>query len=679
MKVHFFKVCVVMLVSLTFFGARAQNTEYKFGKVQKSDVELITHPLDTSASAVILADIGRTEFRYSSNQGFTYELKRLIRIKVLTKDGLSYGDFSIPFYHNQTDHENVSLVKGITYNMEGNKVTKTKLERSSIFTEETSNNWMSKKISMPNVQVGSVIEITYSLSSPFLWNLNTWYFQSEIPTVYNEYNLSIPEYFDYQFLHSGYVQLTKSENSRISSQITIQSKNRGSSGRLVTKTSYDTESITYYIDKYLWVSKDVPAYKPEAYIASKADYISKIEFELRGTKFPNQPYEAKMGNWTTLNKHFLDHEDFGTTLSQTGFMNAELAEIAKLESKNDQIVATVRTINQNVAWDEKNRIYSESTRKSWMEHNGSSADINLMLVAALRELGFQADPVLISTRQNGVVNEAFAMSKQFNYVIAAVEAPEGLLLLDATEKYFPIGVLPERCLNGQGWRVSESKPGWLPLKPSEKSQYRFQGIYEIEQSGIVTANVQTSQSGYSGFRAHRKFRMDGEEDYLKDIVDDRTEWVINEHSFDAGKTPSDPFKCAFELELSEPFIVGAEKIYVESTQNEVIDENPFKIEKRDYPVDFTRPIHNTYLFKYKIPKGYEVEELPKSIAFALPNHAGKFTFNTSSMNGEIQVLVDFRIEKTIFIPSEYSILKQFYSEVLKKCNEQIVLAKISNE
>ena len=44
-----------------------------------------------------------------------------------------------------------------------------------------------------------------------------------------------------------------------------------------------------------------------------------------------------------------------------------------------------------------------------------------------------------------------------------------------------------------------------------------------------------------------------------------------------------------------------------------IDENPFKQEKRDYPIDFKYPIHDSYTITYNIPQGYVVESIPEKI------------------------------------------------------------------
>ena len=57
----------------------------------------------------------------------------------------------------------------------------------------------------------------------------------------------------------------------------------------------------------------------------------------------------------------------------------------------------------------------KGTRKAYLEGEGNVADINLLLIAMLRSQGVDANPVLVSTRNNGI--PLFPTRKGFNYVI----------------------------------------------------------------------------------------------------------------------------------------------------------------------------------------------------------------------------------------------------------------------
>ena len=67
----------------------------------------------------------------------------------------------------------------------------------------------------------------------------------------------------------------------------------------------------------------------------------------------------------------------------------------------------------------------------------------------LRFAGLEANPVLVSSRGNGV--PLFPTLNGFDYVISIVQFPDNsYILLDATEMYSLPNVLPVRALNWDG-------------------------------------------------------------------------------------------------------------------------------------------------------------------------------------------------------------------------------------
>ncbi|MEN8251746.1 MAG: transglutaminase, partial [Bacteroidota bacterium] len=113
---------------------------------------------------------------------------------------------------------------------------------------------------------------------------------------------------------------------------------------------------------------------------------------------------------------------------------------------------------------------------------------------------------------------------------------------------------------------------------------------------------------------------------------------------------------------------------------EIIEENPFKLEKREYPVDYGFPIRKEYNFNFKLPEGYVIEETPAPESLSMKGDAATFSYDISKENpGELIVKADFSINKTMFVQTEYSELKAFYNAMLKKCTEQVVLKKSSGQ
>ena len=106
-----------------------------------------------------------------------------------------------------------------------------------------------------------------------------------------------------------------------------------------------------------------------------------------------------------------------------------------------------------------------------------------------------------------------------------------------------------------------------------------------------------------------------------------------------------------------------------------IDENPFKQEKRDYPIDFKYPIHDSYTITYNIPQGYVVESIPEKANIATEDNLASFSFLTANMGNKVQIVSSFYINSALISSEYYDSLKEFYNQVFLKMNEKIVLKK----
>ncbi len=106
-----------------------------------------------------------------------------------------------------------------------------------------------------------------------------------------------------------------------------------------------------------------------------------------------------------------------------------------------------------------------------------------------------------------------------------------------------------------------------------------------------------------------------------------------------------------------------------------IKENPFKLEERQYPIDFIIPYTDKYLVNIKLPEGYSVESLPTSMALEFNDANVKFTYLIKQNGGFLQLKVELDIVNPLILPKDYKDFKDFYSKIVEKQAEQVVLTK----
>ena len=165
------KSIILPILFLYPFVSFCQKPPIKFGDVSMDELKMTVYPKDSSVEAVVLVDFAESRLDYSQSQGsFQVLFERTRRVKILTKEGLDWGNFNIPLYHNNSDEEKVTGLKAVTYNLENGKIVETKSKSESIIKEKYDENLNFIKVTWPNVKVGSVLEITYKVTSDFVFN-----------------------------------------------------------------------------------------------------------------------------------------------------------------------------------------------------------------------------------------------------------------------------------------------------------------------------------------------------------------------------------------------------------------------------------------------------------------------------------------------------------------------------
>ena len=669
---HLFKLILLLAIPVI---CNAQKPPVKFGDISIEDLKMTHYAKDSSAEAVILVDYGQSELVYDQSEGFQLQFERLTRIKILTKDGLDWADFTVPLYHDGGRDEKMSGLKAVTYNLENGKTIESKLKNDAVFKEKQDANWDNMKMTLPNAKAGSIVEITYKVRSDFWFNFQDWEFQSTIPTVWSEYRARIPEYFNFEKYMQGYIQLAANENTTASNSINLLSKER-SEGRGGVQTEFNQEKIDFQEARFRWAAKDVPAFKSEPFITTYRDYISKMNFELAYTKFPNSAIKNYMGTWEDINKRYAESSDFGGEVTGNGFLKNKVEEItAGMKTPEEKIASICKYVKQNILWDGTSRKFLTTTIKKVLdEKKGNSAGINLLLASMLEKAGLSAYPVLSSTRDHGFLREEIPVSSQFNYVICAVKVADKFILLDATEKFLPVGVLPERCLNGKGFLVSKEGFQWLALQTPGKSRTIVNADVAMTESGELNGKLTIERTGYYALNERKKFVDKGQEEYVKDFLGSRT-WDLAKSEFYNAKELSEPFKVLHQMKVSDHVTSAGDVLYMNPFLLMRMEANEFSLEKRDYPVNFGSPFERMYTCKIKIPDGFQVDELPQSKVFALPEAGGKFLYNVARLENVISITSIFQINRDIFTQVEYPNLREFYNLVVAKQAEQIVLKK----
>ncbi|GAA4354306.1 hypothetical protein GCM10023185_15970 [Hymenobacter saemangeumensis] len=638
------------LLLLTLGGqAQAQPEPLAFGQLDARLLSAAPFTGDSAAEAVILCDYGMASI---VGEGARTQVKfdRVTRIKILKKAGFDWGKVEVLLRHEQADHaERLTNLQGFTYNLVGGQVQRQALPESSVFTDRVSALYSLHKFALPNVREGSVIEYRYTLLSDYVFSFRGWQFQHSIPVRWSEYRAAMPHQFVYKIL--------------------LQSKYP-----LALEEKAGEHSLT---PRFRWAMRDVPALRTEPYMTTAADYVDGLTFELA-----NYDGQDVSRSWEQID-YFITHDpELGQQLDAAGFLKADLARLPAPAAGNElQRLAAVRAlVGRAVRCTGELRLQASAPlRKIYLEtHQGNVADVNFLLVAALRAAGFQASPVLLSTRSHGRIRASLPLLSQFNYVAAHVALPDGQeLVLDATDPRLPYDMLPERCLNQQG-RLIGDKAGtsrWIELRPRHRHTHLQRVELQLSADGTLRGQVHEEFAGYAGAEARRELREQGERSYSQQQARQHAGWLYEGLKVSNADSAALPLALSYRLTLPSTGKQALDLIYLSPLRDFGIPSNPFRAETRAFPVDFGMAREEMLVISLSLPPGYALAELPRSKAVDLPDNGGRFVCSTTQSGSTVQLSSRLTLRKPQYSPAEYGQLRELYRLLLEKQAEKLIVKK----
>lgn len=670
------KVLTTLLILFLSYVQYAQD--YDFGKVSKQELEEKICPQDSSANAVVLYKNEKISFEYIQGEGFMQNREVHERIKIYNKEGFNWATKKVRLYNRSAaNSESLSSLKGYTFNLIGGKIEKDKLKKEGMFEELANKYWKFESFTMPNVKEGCVIEYSYQIKSPYL-QIDDIDFQYNIPILKYDLKISTPEYYMYnKLLNPKSRYIPKFDMTKVHNSFTIHSKERSGSGWGVSKTEF-SQSKTDYLDNVITSSEEnIPALKDEPLVDNINNYRAKLILELTAIKYPNKPLETFSSTWEKVTKRIYDSDEFGAQLDKTGYFEEDLEALIGGETNDAKKIALIfEYVKRKVKW---NGYYGYRTengvRKAYKEGSGNIGDINLMLISMLRSAKINANPVLVSTKNNGI--PLFPTRQGFNYVICMIEDVNFNVLLDATSAYSTINVLPVRTLNWQGRVIRENgSSAWIDLQPSINSDETVLLNMTINPDLTVEGKVRENYTNYVAMLHRNRYANVSHDDLIKMFEKNKGEIVIENLEPNNVKDVDKPLQITYDFQSNDGIEEIAGKLYFSPMLFLATLENPFKQTKRNYPITMDFPVGTKYMVNIVIPEGYEVETIPESSAVDFNNGAAKLTYVVRQNGKYLQLLVNFDLNTTLVLPEDYENFKSFFKSSVEKQNEKVVLKKI---
>lgn len=645
------KAIYISLILL--FGINIQAQDYRFGKVSKEELQKENSAINPEAAAEILYESARVTMEYStSNQRFEAVKEFEGRIKIYDKDNVNqdYLVKQVRLYSPGADREKVSFFKGVTYNLVNGEIVTDRVKNSDIFRERHNKYWESEKLTFPNVKNGSVLEYSYTVTSPNVRDMKRWFFQQEIPVVYSRYTFIRPEYFSFIPDMRGTIQGKKTEN-RI-----------------------NEAGFNYRNDITEFVYENLPALKDEAYVLNPDNLKASLRYELMKFEYPGRVSENFATTWIQIGSDLMERSDFGRQLNGIGFLDETVNQItASAQTPAAKADAIFNYVKNNYTWNNFRGLGTENgLRKTFKDRTGNASDINLLLVAMLRRAEIPAYPIVLSTVDNLLINYSFPSMTNLDFVIVGADISGGLYLMDATEKHSRINMLPLRDLNQRGFLILDKTVREVPLTNQALSSVKETLNSNLTPDGKISGNYVEIKDMY--FAMNDKMRRTDnpkrfESNYLSDYQFDVSDFRIDENP-EKGIV-----RYSFKFEDLKAADVIGDKIIVNPMLFLQNSKSTFTAQTRNYPLEFGSVISNSRTIKIKIPEGYKVESLPNEQTFLVEGKVAGYVYKAEEKDGHIIVSTLHQIGESILPAEFYEPMRTLENNMITTEDQQVILVK----
>ncbi len=337
-------------------------------------------------NALLLLDHGELEI-FKSNQIAYSSFKRHRVVKILTKDGVSRANVTIPYSGSTTVPEiRARTIKadGTIFELDPEDIYDISLYPGFIFYADI----RAKRFTLPGVEPGCVIEYGYEKNMRQFTYWDSWSFQNDIPTLLSRYKVRAPAEWDIRW---------RMQNIDITPQT--------------------AEVPAGFKQDYVWEARDLAPLVPETAMPPYKNTAASVIFSPVGVK-----------NWKDVAHWY--HELFYPRAKPDKSIREKTADLTadcrsdreKLENIYEFCRDYVRYVAISIGIGGYQPHFA-----SEVLHNrfGDCKDKVCLMSAMASAAGLQVDPVLISTWQNGNVDTSLASHIFFNHVIGCAQLADG--------------------------------------------------------------------------------------------------------------------------------------------------------------------------------------------------------------------------------------------------------------
>jgi hypothetical protein len=252
--------------------------------------------------------------------------------------------------------------------------------------------------------------------------------------------------------------------------------------------------------------------------------------------------------------------------------------------------------------------------------------------------------------------------------------------MDASDKFLPMGELPFKCLNGEGWLLSPNRGRWVKLLNREKRAVQEFYDLTLNEAGELSGHGDVSFTGYDALEIRKLLHNEGVNGFREEKIMKSGDLTISNLKFFALDSLKSPLRMSFDIKFKHSMQTANQMLFFKpliSIFGKYV--NVWVKDERSFPIDVGCPVISSFKCNMHFPVSIKTEELPKTMRINIPENDARFLFGITPATDGISILAELDLRKTFFKAEDYSAVREFYTQVNKKCSEMILLKKTNDK
>lgn len=579
------------------------------------------------------------------------------RIKVLTEKGKDYADVEIPPYQGRTFI--IRDIQGRTIHSDGTVIPFTGKPIEKLLMKQGNVRVMTKVFSLPDVQVGSIIEYSYTLA-------------------YDDNLASSPRWIIQQpiFVHKAHYHFVPTTRELISNS---------EHGNVVNALLYSQllpvgVKVREGLDGYDLTIENVPALPDEEFMPPMQSLSYRVLFYYSG-------YHTEEEFWKSEGKYWSKNLDrFARPSDKLHSVVQELAAPGDTdEQKARKIYAAVMklentsfTRQHSVEENKAEGLKVKTADDIWDQKRGNDDEITRLFIAMARAAGLKAYGMIVTNRDTAILIKEYLDWNQLDDEIAIVSIGGKEVYFDPGERYCEFGKLHWKHTMTSGVRQIEGGTALAITPPPSYKDSQTGRIAEltIDSNGQVKGYIRiTFTGGEALYWRQHALRVD-EDQEKKDFEDDlqgtMPAGLIVKMNHFIGLTDSDNALMAIVDASGSMGTATGKRVFLPGNIFEANAKPMFALEKRESPVYLHYPSIVEDHTNIILPAGFAVESVPKDAVIPFPTFA-EYIAKYKTTDAKYMSARRLTVANLFYKKEEYSSLKDFFAKTTAQDLQQSVL------